>query len=195
MEHDQQTRTVAMRVRAGGLVGLSLCAIALAGCGRKEDASERNFGAAISRFLEQTGDLCLGLSIRQWPIDILNARQFEAAKLIPIETAGLVSSEAVLVDQVILFGQRGVMPAAAKRYQLTEKGKSFFRWVVKAPLFANVEAIKDGDFCYGKQALAKVRKWDGPVTQGLYPTVLVTYAYVGRRLEVRNLRGAPGKAT
>lgn len=46
------------------------CLILLTGCGSKEDANEKNFGAAISRFVEQSNELCMGFRVNQWPIDL-----------------------------------------------------------------------------------------------------------------------------
>lgn len=157
------------------MVGCSV--LALAGCGSKEDASEANFGAAISSFLAETGDLCLGFNIRQWPIDVAPGSLLASGQLEALEAAGLVSSQATAVDEKNIFGKPTGFRTAVKRYQLSDKGKTFYRELSRPGLFANAGEIKGGDFCYGKEALDKVVKWEGPAKPGSDQQVLVTYSY------------------
>nr|WP_318655204.1 hypothetical protein [Methylocapsa sp. RX1] len=153
------------------------CVLALAGCGSKEDASEANFGAAISSFLTETGDLCLGFNIRQWPIDVAPGSLLASGQLEALEAAGLVSSEPAAVDEKNIFGKPTGFRTAVKRYQLSDKGKTFYRELSRSGLFANAGEIKGGDFCYGKEALDKVVKWEGPTKPGADQQVRVTYSY------------------
>lgn len=157
------------------MVGCSV--MSLAGCGSKEDASEANFRAAISSFLAETGDLCLGFNIRQWPIDVAPGSLLASGQLEALEAGGLVSSEPATVDEKNIFGKPTGFRTAVKRYQLSDKGKTFYRELSRPGLFANAGEIKGGDFCYGREALDKVVKWEGPAKPGSDQQVRVTYAY------------------
>jgi len=156
---------------------LGCCALALAGCGSKEDATDANFGAAISGFLAETGDLCLGFNIRQWPIDVGPGSLLASGQLEALEAGGLVSSAAAAVDEKNMFSKSTGFRTAVKRYQLSDKGKTFYRELSRPGLFANAGEIKGGGFCYGKEVLDKIVKWEGPAKPGADQNVLVTYAY------------------
>jgi hypothetical protein len=153
------------------------CILALAGCGNKEDASEGNFGAAISRYLAERGDLCLGFSFRQWPVDVAAGRSpGPAAQMAVLEAAQLVSGENTVADEITPLGRTG-LKAVARRYTLSDKGKRFYRPKPRPPGTVDVGSPAASDLCYGKMALASVVKWEGPVKMGALQAALVTYTY------------------
>jgi len=57
-------------VKSQGMCFAICGALALAGCGSKQDANEKNFAGAISQALEKGNELCLGLFIKQWPVKV-----------------------------------------------------------------------------------------------------------------------------
>lgn len=166
-----------MKHRMGLLAGGVVSVLVLAGCGSKEDANARNFGAAISQYLEKTGDLCLGWNFKRWPVDLIAGKSFELApRMEALEAAKLVSSENTVVDDVSVFGRTG-LKVAARRYNISDKGKAFYRSKSAAAGSRDVKSFGASDFCYGKMALGSVVKWDGPVTRGSLSAAMVTYTY------------------
>ena len=151
----------------------SLIVFEAAGCSNKMDPNERNFGAAISAYLEKKGDLCLN-SIK-WPKDTggldyqLDGLK-ESDQLQILETVGLVSSETI--DRGAL-NNRGESSTGTRetflRYELTEKGRSFFH--------ADRNDPDSGELCYGKKALDTLVKWDGPLKIGDYQVASIRFHY------------------
>lgn len=166
-----------------------LCAAVLTGCGSKKDPNKKNFGAAISQYLDKKGDLCLGLS--KWPVDVTDAdvRQEKflpggtAAKMNALAAAALVSgAEGENVEKMPGLG--GIEPNTykykVKRYVLTDAGKKYYREeeVEKFNVIGGATTkVKQGDVCYGKMALDKVVKWEGPMKLGEYQEASVRYLY------------------
>ncbi len=152
------------------------CLILLTGCGNKEDANEKNFGAAISRFVEQSNDLCMGFRVNQWPIDLpvewpADGRPNGPQHMAALEGVGLVSSTDDGAQNDV-FGWAGGVARKVKRYELTSKGRRFYREKAGAQ-----GMMSEGDFCYGKAALGSIVRWEGPV-KGVEPLqARVTYTY------------------
>lgn len=150
-------------------------ATALAGCGSKTDANEKNFGIAINQFLDKTGELCLinnfgfGEALH-WPVDIIPRQRnpFNDSELAALSSAGLATisdAEISVVEHVGMFGSEAVnRKYKVKRYSLTELGEKSLRQ-------------QDSNICYGKAILDKVVKWEGPRKDGDYQEALVTYTY------------------
>jgi hypothetical protein len=153
------------------------CLILLTGCGNKEDANEKHFGAAISRFVEQSNDLCMGFRVNQWPIDLLvewpaDGRPNGPQQMAALEGVGLVSSTITDAAQNGVFGRAGGVVRKVKRYELTSKGRRFYREKAGAQ-----GTMSEGNFCYGKAALGSIVRWEGPVKGGEPQQARVTYTY------------------
>lgn len=163
-----------------------LCTAMLTGCGSKKDANERNFGAAISQYLDKQGELCLGL---KWPVDVTDADVREekflpggtAAKMNALATVGLVSGAVVeKVEKGLGLFELNPYKYKVKRYVLTDAGKKYYkeREVDQFNVIGGATTkVKQGDVCYGKMALDKVVKWEGPMKLGDYQEANVHYRY------------------
>lgn len=157
--------------------------VLVAGCGSKQDANEKNFGAAISQYLDKKGELCLGLG--KWPVDVVmskfdliirkdnptsTAKQMEALVAI-----GLASVTNVEVEEKPMFGNK-LIKSNVNRYVLTDAGKKFYR-EGKEDAAIGFDGSKENNICYGKKALDKVVKWEGPMKFGDYQEASVKYLY------------------
>jgi len=160
-----------------------LAAALTVGCGSKTDPNEKNFGAALSQYLEKKGELCLGF--RKWPIDVSEA-DLRLQKTMPtgtanrmaaLEQAGLVSSAMTeVVEKSYITGT--LMKFTVKRYAVTDAGKTYYHeWEVDSFGSDGAKMVKLGDLCYGKKSLEKVVKWEGPIKLGDYQEAGVTYLY------------------
>jgi len=162
-----------------------LGALVLAGCGSKQDANEKNFGAAISQYLDKKGELCLRLN--KWPVDVTEM-DFRLQKTIPTGTAGqmealaavgLVSGADTEVDQIGMFDNKPTgRKFKVKRYDLTDAGKKFYSGKEVTQIgFGGTKKVMQGDICYGKKSLDKIVKWEGPMKFGDYQEANVKYLY------------------
>jgi hypothetical protein len=160
-------------------------AVVLAGCGSKQDANEKNFGAAISQYLDKKGELCLGTN--KWPVDVTEM-DLRLQNTIPTGTAGqmealtavgLVSGVDAEVDQVGMFDNKPTgHKFKVKRYTLTDAGKRFYREKeVNQIGLGGAKKVMQGNLCYGKKSLDKVVKWEGPMKFGDYQEANVKYLY------------------
>ncbi|MFC5741444.1 hypothetical protein [Dyella tabacisoli] len=172
-------------MKTNGLCLAALATLALAGCGSKQDVSEKNFAAAIGQYLDQKGELCLGLN--KWPVE-LTTMDLQMAKTITTGTAGQMAAlEAVglaagadaEVDQIgFMSNQPTGQKLKVKRYTLTAEGKKFYREKEAEQIGLNgSKKIMQGDLCYGKKALANIVKWEGPMKLGDYQEANVKYLY------------------
>ena len=170
-----------MKKRVIFTVVLSACV--LAGCGSKQDVNEKNFGAAISQYLDKKGELCLGVD--EWPFDV-DKRDLEMQKTLPtgkaaqmeaLASVGFVSGTDTEVEVKGWFSTKG-QKANVKRYVLTDAGKKFYiEQEAKSVGLDGVKKIMKGDICYGKKSLDKVVKWEGPMKLGDYQEATVKYLY------------------
>jgi len=159
--------------------------IVLSGCGSKQDANEKNFGAAIEQYLDKKGELCL--SLKTWPKDVTEM-DLQMNKILPNDTVvkmaalqsiGLASSVDIEIEGTdFLTGKPDGIKSRVKRYTLTDTGKRFYyeKDVVQMGLEGPKKVIL-GDICYGKKSLAKVVKWEGPMKFGDYQEARVIYLY------------------
>jgi len=156
--------------RVKPFVCLAAC-VFLAACGSKQDANEKNFGAALSDLLAKRGELCVSLGFR-WPVEIpVSNRQppptSQEAQLAALEGLGLLKSEIVETDGGFLGGSGGRARIQAKRYAVADAGKPYFH--------ESYAGLAGPAFCYAKTTLDRVEKWDQPVSLGDYKEVSVTY--------------------
>ncbi|MFC5473707.1 hypothetical protein [Paraherbaspirillum soli] len=170
-----------MRKVVGGAIAMT---ILLAGCGSKTDANEKNFGAAIVQYLDKKGELCL--NITKWPVDV-NEMDLLLQKSMPTGTAGrMVALEAVGLAKGVdtelegagFDGKPNGVKFKVKRYTLTDAAKPFERQkdVEHIGLNGRIKEVQT-DLCWGKMALDKVVKWEGPMKFGDYQEASVKYQY------------------
>lgn len=163
-----------MRFRAG-VLALGVCVTALSGCGSKEDASKANFGAAISRYLAGDRETCLGF--RVWPVDVrldvdealmVAIGSNIAQRMRALEGVGLVEGHPVSGEE---------SAATGVRYDLTKKGRGYYRRAGGAEPSAG-EGIGDyKDLCFGRLVLDAVVKWEAFQTPGEAAQARVFYTY------------------
>ena len=155
-----------------------LGSVMLAACSSKNDANEKNFGAAINQYFEvrdtMEGGLCL--NIMEWPVDVVPGRREwdektgRARQMTTLEAVGLVKGEEIETDD----GKK----TKIKRYTLTEAAKPFIQEKdVDHIGFSDSKTVKKPDICWGKRVVDKVVKWEGPLKLGDYQEAKVTYTY------------------
>lgn len=163
---------------------VALSAVTLTACGSKTDANEKNFAAAMTQYFEKKGDLCL--STTRWPVAVseLDLRlqktmpTGKANQMAALEAAGLVKGEDAEVDNVGFMGTPTGTKARIKRYTLTDAAKPFARDKEVAVVSVNGKTSeKQTDLCWGKRALGKIVKWEGPMKLGDYQEASITYTY------------------
>jgi hypothetical protein len=161
-----------------------LVAASLTACGNKNDASEKNFSAALSEYFAKKGDLCL--NARKWPVDITEMEQ-RISKAVPggqvgqmtaLEAVGLVAGADVEIDQIGYDGKPSGRKLKVRRYALTDAAKPYLRDVnVNSLSLSGATITKQSDLCWGKMALDKIVKWEGPMKFGDYQEANVFYTY------------------
>lgn len=158
--------------------------VSLTACGSKTDANEKNFGAAMSQYFEKKGELCL--NITKWPVDVSEmderlAKSFQtgtSSRMSALRDVGLVKEEVVDVDIIGMMGKPTGAKVKVKRYSLTEAAKPFIQTKEVSSVGLNGKtAVPQSDFCWGKKALEKIIKWEGPMKFGDYQEANITYTY------------------
>lgn len=153
---------------------LIFAAVSLSACGSKTDANAKNFGAAISQYLEQTGLLCLDTSGFPMIPDGF-AKKTEEQQMAVLEKIGLVKGEDAEVERDNLWGHIGkdrkVEKIQVRRYHLTDAAKPFVQ--ERKKMMGDMAT----DLCWGKRVLDKVVKWDAPMSMGDYKMTNITYTY------------------
>lgn len=156
----------------------------LTACGSKTDANEKNFGAAMNQYFEESDDLCL--NVKRWPVDLSEMdlrlqktmQAGRANQMAALEAAGLVNGADTEVDIMGIMGRPMGAKAKIKRYTLTDAAKPFVQEKVPASIGLNGKPDeKQTHLCWGKKALDKVVKWEGPMKLGDYQEARITYTY------------------
>jgi hypothetical protein len=170
-----------MKKTVGGAVAMT---VLLAGCGSKTDANEKNFGAAVGRYLDKKGELCL--NIAKWPVDV-NDMDLRLQKTMPtgtagrmaaLEAVGLAKSGDTEVPATGLDGKPTGVKFKVKRYALTDAAKPFERTKeVERIGLSGKNKETQTDLCWGKKTLDKVLKWEGLMKLGDYQEANVKYLY------------------
>lgn len=164
------------------LVLATISMVAMAACGSKTDANEKNFGAAISKAMAKDPDVCLAPQI--WPVEVpvvaprLNpGATRNAPQLAALESVGLLSSEDVEVDEPGFFGKS--TRTRMKRYMPTLSAKPYYRQKEMVNVTANGggEKVKGGKLCWAQGSLDKVVKWDLPTKLGDAQETTVAFTY------------------
>jgi hypothetical protein len=149
----------------------------LAGCGSKNDASEKNLSEATNAYLVKKGQLCLGLASK-WPVDLQESDRGQGivrgSQMAALEKAGLVRSHEAETEITPLSGARPVK-VKVLRYELTDDGKKFYQEKEAPGLIGQKESR--GDICFGQQALDTVVRIEGPVAVGDKTEMTLYYTY------------------
>jgi hypothetical protein len=158
----------------------------LTACGSKTDANEKNFAAAMTQYFDKKGDLCLDFK-GPWPVDLdesdLRLQKTEqtgiANKMAALEAVGLAKSEDIEVEQRSIIPGGSTYKSKIRRYTLTDAAKPFVREKEVSSTFftGNKVTVKQTDLCWGKQALDRIVKWEGPMKFGDYQEAGITYTY------------------
>ena len=156
--------------------------LALAGCGNKQDANEKNFSAAINQYFDKHGDLCL--TLKKWPIDVTendltmqkSAPTWIAAQAAALQAAGLVSGSDAEVDEPNLFNSAIVKKVKVKRYELTDSGQKFLK-TEEVPLLIGGGKATIRKLCYGNKVVSRIVKWEGPRDVAGSHIAKVSYRY------------------
>ncbi|MGO4331072.1 hypothetical protein [Cupriavidus sp. M-11] len=165
--------------RPAHAIACALSLTLLAACQQASDPSERNFGAALQQYFEGHGELCIGRHL--WPVDVPDTPAAsglrDGIQMPALERAGLVAHTPA---EMTLHHQDGSSETVkARRYQLTDKGREYFR---EHPQVSTAQAgAAQADLCYGKISLARVLDWEPPrAGEGARPrqTTTVRYTYV-----------------
>lgn len=158
--------------------------LSLTACGSKTDANEKNFGAAMSQYFDKKGDLCL--NTKQWPVDVTEMevrlektlKSGNASRMDALQTVGLVKGEDVELDIMGIMGKPTGSKAKVKRYMLTDAAKPFAQEKDVESIGLNGRTtVHQTDLCWGKKALDKIVKWEGPMKLGDYQEAGLTYTY------------------
>jgi hypothetical protein len=154
------------------LLGLLLSS-ALAGCADRRAPTAANFARGLRDYLRVRGDLCLGLSEDQWPIDVwpgsAAAHDRNALQLPVLQKLGLVASSDAAVDKATIAG---VSRVAVRRYRLTDAGHAA---LVRRPGLAGGAAVVD--LCAAKLTLDEVASWELTERGNGQRGALVHYTY------------------
>ena len=149
----------------------------LAGCGSKNDASEKNLSEATNAYLVKKGQLCLGLASK-WPVDLQDSDRGQGivrgSQMAALEKAGLVRSHEAEIEITPLSGARPVK-SKVLRYELTDDGKTFYQEKEVPGLIGQKESR--GDICFGQQALDTVVRTEGPIAVGDKKEMTLYYTY------------------
>ena len=162
----------------------ALSVATLTACGSKTDANEKNFGEAMTQYFDKKGDLCL--NTKRWPVDLSEMdlrlqktmQDGRTNQMAALEAAGLVKGEDTEVDIMGIMGKPTGAKAKIKRYTLTDAAKPFAQEKEVASIGLNGKTTeKQTDLCWGKKALDKIVKWEGPMKFGDYQEAVITYTY------------------
>lgn len=129
-------------------------------------ADQASVGSALTRYLTEHGQLCVGKY--DWPITVtapaVESGQRDALQLPAMAQAGLVQGT----------------PAddGATRYVLTEAGRAFYwpRQVARRDGTPAQMAVHD--FCAGRLRLERVVQWTAPVLVGDHYQTTARYTYI-----------------
>jgi hypothetical protein len=146
------------------ILGVTLSAT-LAACDGKSSANDKNFGAAVTQYLEKKGDMCL--DPMKWPVDVyeIDVRQ---QKLYPDGVAGQMAAlEAVGLARGEDAELPGGLKVKARRYTMTDAAKPYL----------HTNAGQEPRLCWGRKSLNKVVRWADPAKVNGHDESAVIYTY------------------
>jgi hypothetical protein len=94
-----------------------------------------------------------------------------------LEKAGMVSASEIEVDEGAWFGKTTGRMRKVTRYTLAEAAKPYTRDSERVPVASKGGPAEFRDLCWGRKALDKVVKWEGPMEFGAFKTARVIYTY------------------
>lgn len=159
-------------------------ALPLSACGGKTDANEKNFGGAMRQYFEKKGDRCL--HTKTWPAEVSDMDQRLAKalqtglapRMSALQAAGLVRAEEIEVDIMGIMGNPTGGKTKVTRYSLTDAAKPYTKTTEAKSFTLNGGAtVQETDICWGRKALDKIIKWEGPLKLGEYQEASITYTY------------------
>lgn len=138
-------------------------------CDSKTDANGKNFEIAITQYLDKN-ELCL--DEHKWPVDVGVALEpgVTTEQMLALEAGGLAKSAQIQIEYKDRDGFDAPKMVTVKRYTLSESAKPFMRE-------REVQTEKKIKLCWGKQALDKLVKWDGPMKSGDYQQAMLYYTH------------------
>jgi hypothetical protein len=151
---------------------------ALAGCNSKTSANEKNFGIAVSQYLDKKGDMCLDPIA--WPVDVyeIDLRQQKmypdgvAGQMAALEAAGLAKGEDMAVPRPVVDGKSSGPAMKIRRYTMSDAAKPWLR----------AQTGKQPRMCWGRKSLHKVLRWADPAKVGDHEEASVVYTYTLSKL-------------
>lgn len=148
------------------ILGATMLSATLAACNSKTSASEKNFGIAVTQYLDKKGDMCL--EPVKWPVDVYET-DLRQRKLYPDGVAGQM---AALEAAGLARGEEVELPGngpkvKVRRYTMADTAKPFLR----------AEAGPEPRICWGRKSLEKVASWTDPVKAGDHEEASVVYTY------------------
>jgi len=161
------------------------------GPSRAADAqpNERELTAAVTRYLSEHGDLCVGKFT--WPRVVTQADQQahtnDAVQLPVLERLGLVESTEIAAPATATPATWTAGPdtqndpnaaGTARRYVLTAKGQRYYSQKKRITLGPHDQPVEhDQDLCVASLTLAKVVRWSTPESIHGHPETVVRYTY------------------
>jgi hypothetical protein len=138
----------------------------ITGCGANHEPNRENFTAAVSKFLDEHGDMCVGKV--KWPIDVTKdeaaSRTANSLQMPVLEKVGLV--------------QKQQISDTTMRFSLSDAGKKYYVNKQLPSMAANgAVSMHEGDLCYGKLHVDKVIGWESPRTVDGVQRTVITYTY------------------
>jgi hypothetical protein len=162
-----------MKTKILAILAAGLCAFAA--CGLAAQPTRQDLRAALEKYLQERGNLCLGKF--DWPIEIserdsrLGTR--DAMQMPVLEKAGIVSSKVVEKQE-----EGAEQAVTVTRYELTGIGRKFYLARDTTNVSADgKEIVHHGDFCAGKLSLDKIVGWSTPQATADEQQTTVTYTY------------------
>jgi hypothetical protein len=145
------------------VLGVTLTAT-LSACDSKTSANEKNFGMAVTQYVDKKGDLCL--PPMTWPVDVYETdlRQQKlypdgvAGQMAALEAAGLARGADMELPGTFVDGKPNGLKVKVKRYTPTDAGRQ-------------------PRLCWGRKSLDKVVRWADPAKVGDHEESSVIYTY------------------
>jgi len=147
---------------------------------KAQAASRDNFTAAVTDYLAQRGNLCVGKY--DWPIAVTEAERragsLDAQQMPYLEKLGLVAGRATQVARMASDGTTSTL--AAREYALTDAGRKYYLHVPIVVATPTQRTTHPADLCVAKLSLDRVIGWEKPATNNgrLASSVLFSYRIV-----------------
>ena len=153
------------------IVAVSLGAILLVGCGSKQDASEKNFKAAIQTFLDSEYPKCY--YFESFPAVVDMDFRNRKSTLTAMVKAGLVSVKDEPYEEQEIWGNKK-KTSIRPTFYLTEEGKKFY----KPDVDKTIGGKSLGGFCFGKAKVRDVPQFTEPSDMRGHNMSRVNYTFV-----------------